>query len=648
MDRAMPVRKWGGETLVNTRTAGDQTSAVVTVLNNGNVVAVWQDGSGSTAVLRGQTFDTTGARIGREFLVDETTIGDTLPSIAPLENGGFIVTYQHYASPENQDLYASVFDAAGKYQSRIVSTSFANQYQPDVAQLRNGSESILVWQDLESTNGDIRAATYNADGTLKPSFIVNSVVDGVQSHPAISAGPLSILPVAVWQSGNSIKGSLLGPDGTYGSEFQVNIPTGDIPMEPDVAYIGAGRFVVTWTSFNQGSGGGIHARLYGVYGGIAQPIASEIFVNSTTFGGDPTLTPLHNGGFVVSWSETNYFGGSGPDTSGSSIHLQAFDGSGAKMGGEAIVNTTTSNSQFDPSVTALRDGRVMVTWTDYSGAGGDASGSSIKMQIIDPRDGLVYGAGGDDLLYGHDFVNDEINGGDGADRLYGLNGADALYGGEGDDLLDGGAGADTMVGGSGNDRYYVDSRDDRIVELKETGKDVVVSSVSYSLAGTYAETILLTGTGAISATGNESSNKIVGNAAANTLSGGAGTDTIEGGLGKDSLFGGMGNDSFVFDTKLGATNVDTINDFANAPGNNDTIKLDNAIFTALVKTGVLSAGLFAANTTGTATQSDDRIVYETDTGRLLYDPDGVNGAAAVLFAVVKDHPALTAQDFLIV
>ncbi|WP_019903009.1 calcium-binding protein [Methylobacterium sp. 77] len=644
----MPVRKWGEEQRVNTTVTGDQTSAAVTVLNNGNFVSVWQDGSGSVAVLRGQMFDTTGQPIGREFLVDKTTIGDTLPTIAPLANGGFIVSYQHYASPENQDLYVSVFDAAGVYQNRIVSTSFSHQFSPDVAQLGNGAESILVWEDLGSNNGDIRAAAYAADGTLKPSFVVNSVVEGEQSHAAITAGPLSILPVAVWSSGNSIKGSLLGPDGIIGSEFQVNVPTGDIPMEPDVAYIGAGRFVVTWTSFNQGSGGGIHARLFGVYGGIAHPIASEIFVNATTEGGDSTITPLHNGGFVVSWSESNFFGaGTGPDTSGSSIHLQAFDGSGAKMGGETIVNTTTTNSQLNPSVTALMDDRVVVTWTDYSGTGGDASGTSIKMQIVDPRDGLIFGAGGDDVLYGHDFVNDEMNGGDGNDKLYGLDGADALYGGDNNDRLDGGHGADMMVGGTGNDTYFVDTIDDRIIERNETGTDTVYSSVTYSLAGQYAERLYLTGSAAINATGNSLNNVLNGNTGANKLVGGDGADTLNGGLGKDSLFGGTGNDSFAFSTKLSSANVDVINDFANVSGNNDTIRLDNAIFTALIKTGTLATALFAANTTGTATQSDDRIVYETDTGNLYYDHDGSGGDAGILFAVLKAHPALTASDFVV-
>ena len=65
-----------------------------------------------------------------------------------------------------------------------------------------------------------------------------------------------------------------------------------------------------------------------------------------------------------------------------SIRLQAFDGAGNKTGGEIVVNTTTTGSQFEPSIAALPDGRVVVTWTDNSHSGGDASGNAIRMQII--------------------------------------------------------------------------------------------------------------------------------------------------------------------------------------------------------------------------------------------------------------------------
>ena len=59
------------------------------------------------------------------------------------------------------------------------------------------------------------------------------------------------------------------------------------------------------------------------------------------------------------------------------------------------------------------------------------------------------------------------------------------------------------------------------------------------------------------------------------------------------------------------------------------------------------AGAF--NTGSAATQADDRIVYNTATGALLYDADGAGGIAAVQFATLTGIVGtLTAADFIVI
>ncbi|MCC7272314.1 MAG: S8 family serine peptidase [Alphaproteobacteria bacterium] len=125
-----------------------------------------------------------------------------------------------------------------------------------------------------------------------------------------------------------------------------------------------------------------------------------------------------------------------------------------------------------------------------------------------------------------------LSGGTGDDTIYGMNGNDRLTGLAGNDWLDGGAGADTMTGGAGDDRYVLDNGSDRVVESSNEGADTVASSVTHTLANN-VENLILTGTGAINATGNSGANRLVGNAGANTLNGAAGADTLEGGGGND-------------------------------------------------------------------------------------------------------------------
>ncbi len=236
------------------------------------------------------------------------------------------------------------------------------------------------------------------------------------------------------------------------------------------------------------------------------------------------------------------------------------------------------------------------------------------------------------------------------DKLTGSSGYNDLRGGGGDDILNGGAGADKMRGGAGNDTYFVDNAGDSIDEQVDgnLGVDTVQSTISFSLLATAhlkgsLENLTLLGSANINGTGNALNNILTGNSGVNTLNGGAGNDFLNGGLGADTLTGGSGRDNFVFNTAL--TSVDKITDFS---VKDDTIRLENAIFTALKTTGVLNAQAFTANAAGVAQDGLDRIIYETDTGKLIYDSNGNAAGGAVHFATLSAGLALTNADFLVI
>ncbi|MDQ6438139.1 Ig-like domain-containing protein [Mesorhizobium sp. LHD-90] len=224
-----------------------------------------------------------------------------------------------------------------------------------------------------------------------------------------------------------------------------------------------------------------------------------------------------------------------------------------------------------------------------------------------------------------------------------------IEGNDGDNVLhDGGTGPlpgydgdpDLLIGHDGDDVYVVYLAGATVVEAAGEGIDRLSAGGNYVLtSGASIErlnTTSLFATYSVDLTGNELVQLVRGNNGANTLDGGGG---------KDLLFGMGGADNFRFSTALGPTNIVRIADFVVA---DDTIQLDDAIFTALAGLGALDASAFKDTAFGPK-DADDRIIYNSDTGALVYDADGSGSAFGnIRFATITGSPVLTAADFVVV
>lgn len=116
-----------------------------------------------------------------------------------------------------------------------------------------------------------------------------------------------------------------------------------------------------------------------------------------------------------------------------------------------------------------------------------------------------------------------------------------LVGNDGDNTLSGASGEDEIRGGAGDDVMIVNSVGDVVVEAAGEGNDTVRASVSYTLPSD-VESLVLTGTAALTGKGNALDNRLRGNAGNNELAGGGGDDLIEAAGGNDTLRGDAGND----------------------------------------------------------------------------------------------------------
>lgn len=264
------------------------------------------------------------------------------------------------------------------------------------------------------------------------------------------------------------------------------------------------------------------------------------------------------------------YGGSGNDT----YYIDSIGDSIIEYANEGI-DTVYSSISY-----TLGDNQENLTLTSsFSFFSLNGFGNVLNNRIIGNSEGnSLYGYGGNDTIEGG-FGNDSLYGCTGHDSLFGGEGNDYLYGGSGNgnDYLEGGAGNDTLEGGDGDDIYVVDSIGDVIIDSPGTGRELVLSSISWTLqAG--LDYLTLRGSDAINGIGNNLNNTITGNNANNTLygldgndklygrggddrlSGWTGNDTLMGGFGNDTLLGGTDADTFVFSSP--SEGIDTIRDFA--------------------------------------------------------------------------------------
>ncbi|HVI88964.1 MAG TPA: hypothetical protein VM659_11705 [Dongiaceae bacterium] len=163
------------------------------------------------------------------------------------------------------------------------------------------------------------------------------------------------------------------------------------------------------------------------------------------------------------------------------------------------------------------------------------------------------------------------------------NAADnAITGGSGNDVINGGLGVDIMAGGAGNDIYYLDNAGDTVTEAVGAGTDTIISTVSIDLtAGAFAgqeiENVTLSGTGALTAVGNDLNNTLTGGAGNNLLLGGSGNDTIDGGAGIDTVSYADHSTAVTIDlskgTAISGAETDTLKNIENVVGSisDDTI-----------------------------------------------------------------------------
>ena len=635
------------------------TSAEVTVLSNGNyaIVANRSDtaGGGDNSLIF-RVLSSTGSNVVLQTVVAGTATNgaiDTEVAITALTGGGFVLAWSSIDGADTDVLYKVYSNAGAEVASGVAGSISAtdDNNEAAVTALADGSFVIVYDDDVNDT---VHATHFSATGVSLGDFVfgvtgtelsVTGLGDGRFGVTYLAEGgevqmeildtrdavnPTGAYAPGQWQVGtvgndlftaaanvatiHGHTGNDTITDGTGANTIfgdagndRINV-TGTI--DTDAYYGGTGNDTINWAANTDGNGSVFNLTLGTAVFGVSTEVMTG-FEHLIGTAGNDTIT-----GTTAANSLT---GGAGNDTIDGGSGNDVLDGG---TGNDSLTGGLGNDLiKVDSATDIVIEGTGQGTndWVAASVSFVLAADDNIEKLSTTSSAGLT-------------AIN--LKGNVLAQSIIGNAGANTLN--------DGGGAADTLTGGLGNDTYIVGNAGAIIVEGTSQGTaDWVAASVSFVLAADdNIERLSTTSSAGLTAI------NLTGNALAQTITGNAGANHIDGKGGSDTLSGGAGADVFVFSSTLGASNVDRIISYDSAV---DQIELENTKFTGMIDTNTtLASTAYTSNTTGTATASTHRIIYETDTGFLWFDQDGMGGAAALHFATVNIGTALSNNDFTVI
>jgi Ca2+-binding RTX toxin-like protein/type III secretion system FlhB-like substrate exporter len=350
----------------------------------------------------------------------------------------------------------------------VNTATVSSQQNPRITALSGGG-FVVTWDDLsqgvggatgDASNFAVKAQVYGASGTpVGSEILVNSATTNFQGHSQITALSNGGF-VVTWEdlsqgvggttgdpSGLAVKAQVYTASGApVGSEILVNTATLNIQGDPHITTLSNGGFVVSWTDESAGVGGAtgdadVQAVKAQVFAANGTPVGGEILVNTATAGMQlhAQITSLSGGGFVVTWEDNSQgVGGATGDFSDTAVKAQVFAAGGSPVGGEILVNTATLSEQFRPQITALSNGGFVVTWEDDSQGFGGATNDTNGSAIK----AKVFAAGGTPVS-GEILVNSATDSNQQVPQITALSGGGFVVTWQDDSLGVGGATGDT-------------------------------------------------------------------------------------------------------------------------------------------------------------------------------------------------------------
>ncbi|HEX8450004.1 MAG TPA: cadherin repeat domain-containing protein [Allosphingosinicella sp.] len=262
-----------------------------------------------------------GWTVSAPFAPNAAAWGPTVPKLASLASGGFVMVYfdSRFSSPTSGDspvrgrLYSASGEAAGP-EFKVSILQDDNQHPVDVTGLAGGGFAVMF--------SDYREGFGNTGAQLRVQLF--------DSHGVAVSG--------------QIKVATTGSGGQSGS----------------LAALPNGGFVVTFANGWSGTVPTVSDIKAQIFDSAGNKVGGEMVVPSSNGWpqGDPAVAVLSDGGFIIAWT----------DRSNASIDAQRFDSAGTRVGASFRVSSS-AQYHYDPSVAGLAAAASSSPGTTESGSG---------------------------------------------------------------------------------------------------------------------------------------------------------------------------------------------------------------------------------------------------------------------------------------
>ncbi len=348
-----------------------QAHSASALLNNGNIVIVWQSNDNNhTTNATGQTNDNDQSHIAAkiidprgEVVIPEFQVNDEIeswqdyPDVTILQNGQIFISWytkdiNHTTNSvgqandnDEEHIAAKIYNPDGSVavsEFQVNDEIELREYFPNASVLNNGQVFITwassdtlhatnaVGQDNDGSIRHIAAKILNSNGTTAVSeFQINDEVEDLQTHPKaviMNDGRIFIVWAskdhnhttnAIGQANDDdhyhIAAKIYNPDGTTSvPEFQINDEIDEIQDLPIPAVLKNGQIIITWET--------------------------KDFIHSTNFAGQDN------------------------DDSGFHIAAKIYNPDATVAKPEFQVNDQVYSDQKEPRLVVLENGKIFVTW----------------------------------------------------------------------------------------------------------------------------------------------------------------------------------------------------------------------------------------------------------------------------------------------